>query len=392
METTTFSKRTATWTLLALAISAFAIGITEFIAVGVMPMLSTAFNLRLSTAGLTVSVYAAGIMVGAPLLTSLTSNLPRKQLLLAVMGMFIIGNTITGLAPSFAIMLIGRVIAAFAHGLFMSTATVIAASVVSADRRASAIATMFTGLTVATVTGVPLGTMIAQVASWRVAFGVIAGFGLLALIANWRLVPADLPQADGAKRGAFKRLLSDRQVMFGLVITALGYGASFPVYTYISALLNRLGFDDGKQVWLLLAYGVAVAIGNTLGGKWANHKPLHALAWMFGADLVIMLLLPFGLQNSATGLGLLLLMGLFAFMNVPGLQLFTMQAAEANHPADAPLASALNIAAFNVGIVLGSTLGGKLLDAFGLNATPFGGVLFAGLALIITAWLAKTEA
>lgn len=391
METTTFSKRSATWTLMALAISAFAIGITEFIAVGVMPMLVSAFDLKLSTAGLTVSVYAAGIMVGAPLLTAWTTGLPRKKLLLAVMGMFIIGNGLTAIAPSFPLMLVGRVIAAFAHGLFMSTATVIAASVVAENRRASAIATMFTGLTVATVTGVPLGTMIAQVASWRVAFLLIAAFGVLALFGNWILVPANLPQPSKTARGGFKRILMDRQVLAGLVITALGYGASFPVYTYISALLAQLGFYASARVIVLLVYGVAVAIGNTLGGKWANHKPLHALAWMFGADLLIMLVMPLGLGHLISGLILIMLMGLFAFMNVPGLQLFTMQSAEASHPEDAPLASALNIAAFNVGVMLGSFVGGKILDTFGLWATPFGGALFAALALLITLSLARKE-
>lgn len=228
------------------------------------------------------------------------------------MGMFIIGNGLTAIAPSFPLMLVGRVIAAFAHGLFMSTATVIAASVVSENRRASAIATMFTGLTVATVTGVPLGTMIAQVASWRVAFLLIAEFGVLALLGNWILVPANLPQPNQTARGGFKRILMDRQVVAGLVITALGYGASFPVYTYISALLAQLGFYGSARVIVLLVYGVAVAIGNTLGGKWANHKPLHALAWMFGADLLIMLVMPLGLGHLISGLILIMLMGLFA--------------------------------------------------------------------------------
>lgn len=389
METTTFSNRTATWTLIALAISAFAIGITEFIAVGVMPMLVTAFGIKLSTAGLTVSVYAAGIMIGAPLLTAITAGIPRKKLLFSVMSLFIIGNVVTATAPSFALMLAGRVIAAFAHGVFMATATVIAASVVAKNRRASAIATMFTGLTVATVTGVPFGTMIAQIASWRVAFLVIAGFGLLALLANWALVPKVLPQPIRPAPGAFKRLLTDRHVVAGLVITALGYGASFPVYTYISGILAQLGFDANHRVLLLLGYGIAVAIGNTLGGKWANHRPLPALAWMFGADLLIMLLMPWGLHHLISALILLGLMGLFAFMNVPGLQLFTMQAAEASHPEDAALASALNIAAFNVGIVLASSLGGKLLDRFDLVATPFGGAFFAGAALVITVILAR---
>lgn len=389
--TNTQASTSAKLTLLALALSAFAIGITEFIAVGVMPMLVTTFGIKLSTAGLTVSLYAAGITVGAPLLTALTGSMRRKHLLLAVMITFIIGNGLTAIAPSFTLLLVGRVIAAFAHGLFMSTATVIAASVVAADKRASAIATMFTGLTVATVTGVPLGTFIAQNATWRIAFTFIAAFGLLALLANWWLVPANLPQPSGTNAGGFLRLLREPRLVTGLLITALGYGASFPVYTYISAVLGKIGFTGQSQVWFLLLYGIMVAIGNTLGGRFANRRPLHALAWMFAADFAIMLFMPLGLVNSISGVIFILLMGLFAFMNVPGLQLFTMQVAEAKHPQDAQLASALNISAFNIGIVLGSTLGGRILDSFSLHVTPLGGALFAGLALLLTLYLARKE-
>jgi predicted MFS family arabinose efflux permease len=372
-----------------LALSAFAIGITEFIAVGVMPMLVTTFGISLSTAGLTVSLYAAGITVGAPLLTAVTTNLKRKQLLLSVMVTFIAGNALTAIAPNFAILLMGRVIAAFAHGLFMSTATVIAASVVSPMKRASAIATMFTGLTVATVTGVPIGTFIAQHATWRIAFLFIAVLGVLTLIANWQLVPATLPQPAASARGGFWRLLKEPRLLASLALTALGYGASFPVYTYISALLTKLGFDASIHVWLLLGYGIAVAIGNTLGGRWANHRPLTALSWMFAADLIVMLLMPLSLGHAASGILLIFLMGLFAFMNVPGLQLLTMQIAEDKHPEDAQLASALNISAFNVGIVLGSTLGGIILNHWGLTMTALGGALFAALALLISRLLAR---
>ncbi|GAA3602453.1 hypothetical protein GCM10022296_02600 [Secundilactobacillus similis DSM 23365 = JCM 2765] len=211
---------TATWTLLALALSAFAIGSTEFISVGVMPLIIKTFGISLSTAGLTVSIYAAG----APVLTSLTGRFERKTLLLAVMVTFIVGNLITATAPSFALLLFGRVIAALAHGLFMSVATVIAASVVPANRRASAIATMFTGLTVATVTGVPLGTFIGQHASWRMSFTVIAAIGFVALIASQILVPAKLPKPAMGQRGGFWRILKQKELLLGLIVTAIGYG------------------------------------------------------------------------------------------------------------------------------------------------------------------------
>ncbi|WP_390404251.1 MFS transporter [Lacticaseibacillus jixiensis] len=374
----------ASLTLLALAISAFAIGMTEFISVGVMPLIVNAFGVDLSTAGLTVSAYAAGIMVGAPLLTAATARLPRKQLLLAVMVTFVVGNLVTASAPSFAMLLIGRVIAALAHGLFMAVATVIAANVVTVDRRASAIATIFTGLTVATVTGVPLGTFIAQHASWRVAFGFIAALGLVALVTNSWLVPNDLPLPTPSARGGIGRLLRNPRIRAGLVITALGYGASFPVYTYLGAILTKQGWSSRASVWILLGYGAAVAVGNSLGGRLSNLQPLRALSGMFGGLTMLMLIMAWGIHDQVIGLVLVILLGLLAFMNVPGLQLLTMQIAEDELPADAQLASALNISGFNVGIMIGSFAGGQLLTHWGLWLTPLGGIAMGALALIAT--------
>ncbi len=198
------------------------------------------------------------------------------------------------------------------------------------------------------------------------------------------LVPNDLPRPLVGKRGGFIRLLRQPKIVAGLIITALGYGASFPIYTYMSAVLTRQGWGATASVIILLVYGLAVAIGNTLGGKLANRNPLQALATMFALVAGLMLIMAFGLGSHVFGLVLILIMGLFAFMNVPGLQLFTMQAAEETVPEDAQLASALNISAFNVGIVIGSFIGGRLLSTFGLLSTPIGGVLMAVAALIIT--------
>lgn len=391
MENTVVKTTRASWTLLALALSAFAIGMTEFISVGVMPLIVKSFGINLETAGLTVSIYAAGITVGAPLLTSITAKIARKKLLLMVMVTFIIGNLLTAVAPTFAILLVGRVIAAFAHGLFMAVATVIAASVVEENRRASAIAMMFTGLTVATVTGVPLGTFIAQHASWRVAFTVIAALGILALIGNAILVPNNLPQPVAGKKGAIGRLIREPQIVIGFIITGLGYGASFPVYTYMSAILIQQGWSASASVVILLVYGLAVAIGNTLGGRFANHRPLTALTWMFASLTGVMILMLIGLSNQIVGLILIFAMGFLAFMNVPGLQLFTMQVAESRLPDDTQIASALNIAAFNVGIMIGSFGGGQLLTHLGLFKTPIAGIIMGAAALILTLWLRRSK-
>ena len=305
----------------------FAIGSTEFISVGVMPLIIKTFHVSLATAGLTVSVYAASVMIWAPVFTSLTSRIPRKALLLSIMITFIIGNLITAIAPIFRILLSGRVVAAFAHGLFMSVATVIAASVVYPMKRASAIATMFTGLTVATVTGVPLGTFIGQHASWRISFVVIVVIGLIGLISNAILVPKELPMPAKIQRGSLMRMIKAPVVLLSLIVTADGYGVSFPVYSYMTTIIANQGWSESDSVIILIAYGLAVAVGNTVGGRVANAKPLKVLMMMFAAMIPMMLLMLVGLQAQIFGLILILIMGLLAFMNVPGLQLFTMQAA-----------------------------------------------------------------
>lgn len=378
----------ATLTLLALALSAFAIGSTEFISVGVMPLIVKTFGVSLSTASLTVSIYALGITVGAPLLTILTGRIARKKLLLAVMVTFIVGNLLTASAPYFSVLLIGRVIAAFAHGLFMSVATVIAANVVAEDRRASAIATMFTGLTVATVTGVPLGTFIGQHASWRMSFMVIATIGLIALLANLWLVPNDLPKPIASQPGGLWRILRQRELVLGLLMTAVGYGASFPVYTFLTTILAKNGWQATAIVVILIGYGLAVAVGNLLGGRWANRRPLRALTLMFVALTGLMVVALFGLGTHWFGLVVILVMGLLAFMNVPGLQLYTMQIAETKLPADTQLASALNISAFNIGVMLGSFSGSQIVAQFGLGWTPVAGIVM-GLVVLALIWVAQ---
>ncbi|KRM11740.1 MFS transporter [Paucilactobacillus suebicus] len=378
-------------TLLALAISAFAIGSTEFISVGVMPLIIKAFGISLSTAGLTVSMYAAGVMIGAPLLTTITAKIERKKLIMMIMMIFIFGNFVTAVAPTFQVLLAGRVIAALAHGLFMTVATVIAASVVPMDKRASAIATMFTGLTVATVTGVPLGTFIGDHASWRMSFVTIVIIGIIGLIADILLVPKELPMPAPTRRGSLVRIFRQPAILMSLLLTAIGYGASFPVYTFLTTILNKQGWDTSLVVILLIVYGVAVAIGNTLGGRLADTHTLRALFMMFFTLMIIMIAMLFMLNNHVMGLLLIILMGLLAFMNVPGLQLYTMQATEKYLPADVQMSSALNISAFNIGIMIGSSAGGQIATHAGLMITPIGGVVMALLALILVFGLMRLE-
>ena len=388
-ETQPVKTISPTLTLMALAISAFAIGITEFISVGLLPLISNSFGVGISTAGLTVSVYAMGITIGAPLMTLLTGRIPRKQLLIYTMLLFIIGNLISALAPTFGILLVGRVVASLAHGIFMTISSVIAANVVSPDKRASAIAIMFTGLTVATLTGVPLGTYIGNTFSWHASFYFITTVGIVSLVGNLLLVPSNLPLPGKSSVAGIGRILKNPLLLLVLLLTVVGYGSPYVIYTYLSPILTHMGFNSGAIVWLLLLYGVMVAIGNTIGGRLADRNPAKALLGMFVSLIVVYVLLILAFNSHWLGLIAVLIMGLFAFMNVPGLQVYIVQLAEKYTPNDVTMASALNISAFNLGITLGSLIGGQVTANLSLAATPYFSIGMAVITVGLNIWLIK---
>jgi predicted MFS family arabinose efflux permease len=387
-----FDKNRSTWALLALAVSAFAIGTTEFISVGLLPLISQDLHVSITTAGLTVSLYALGVTFGAPILTTLTSSIPRRTLLLWIMVTFILGNGIAAGATSVGMLLVGRVVAAFAHGVFMSIGSTIAADLVSEDRRASAISMMFSGLTVATVTGVPLGTFAGQQLGWRWAFVLIVVTGIIALIANAILIPSNLRKGTRTSfRDQFK-LVTNVPLLLMFIITALGYGGTFVVFTYLSPLLQDItGFTAGSVTVILLVYGLAIAAGNVIGGKAANRKPIVALFYMFILQAIVLFVLTFTAPFKIAGLITIILMGLFAFMNVPGLQLYVVMLAERYVPSAVDVASALNIAAFNAGIAMGAYFGGVITDSIGLRHTPWIGALMVLGAVVLTGWSRALE-
>ncbi|MEK5214346.1 MFS transporter [Psychrobacillus sp. FSL H8-0487] len=381
----TLDKNSSMFALLALAVSAFAIGTTEFISVGLLPLISKDLDISLTTAGLTVSLYALGVTVGAPVLTALTSRMPRKSLLLWIMIVFIIGNGIAASATSVTVLLIARVISAFSHGVFMSIGSTIAADLVPEDKRASAISIMFTGLTVATITGVPFGTFLGQQLGWRFAFIAIVVIGIIGFIANSILIPSDLRKGTRTSIQDHVKLITNSRLLLIFLITALGYGGTFVVFTYLSPLLQSVtGFKQGTIALILLVYGVAIAVGNMIGGKLANKNPIGSLFYMFIIQAIILLLLTFTAPFKVVGLITIILMGVFAFMNVPGLQVYVVMLAERYVPSAVDVASAMNIAAFNAGIAIGSYLGGIVADSIGLIHTAWIGSIMVMIAAILT--------
>ncbi|WP_045518335.1 MFS transporter [Neobacillus niacini] len=386
------NNKQSTFALLALAISAFAIGTTEFISVGLLPLIANDLEIPVTTAGLTVSLYALGVTFGAPILTSLTSSMSRKSLLLWIMVIFIIGNGLAASATSIGVLLVARVISALSHGIFMSIGSTIAADLVPENRRASAISIMFTGLTVATVTGVPFGTFIGQQFGWRIAFIIIIVVGVIALLANSILIPSTLRKGTISSFRDQIKLVTNGRLLLVFIITALGYGGTFVVFTYLSPILQEItGFNEGTVAAILLGYGIAIAIGNMIGGKVANKNPIKALFYMFIAQAVVLFILLFTAPFKMAGLVTIFLMGMLAFMNVPGLQVYVVMLAERYVPSAVDVASALNIAAFNAGIAIGSYLGGVITDSIGLIHTSWIGALMVIGAVILTGWSRKLE-
>jgi DHA1 family inner membrane transport protein len=372
--------------LFALTLSAFAIGTTEFVIVGLVPTIAQDLGVSLPSAGLLVSLYALGVAIGAPVLTALTGRWQRKNVLLAVMLLFVVGNLLAWMAPTYSSLITARILTGLAHGVFFSIGSTIATSLVPREKEASAIAIMFTGLTVALVTGVPLGTWIGQNFGWRATFMVVAALGLIALIGSALLVPKNLKQAPPARIAQQLSVLTQPRLLLVYAMTAVGYGGTFTAFTFLAPILEQVsGFESGAIGLIMLVYGVSVAVGNIWGGRMADRMgPIKALHIIFTALALVLLAFTFTAGNQIAAVITILIWGAFAFGNVPGLQVYVVQLAEKYTPQAVDVASGLNIAAFSVGIALGSILGGVVIERMTLMDTAWIGALIVALALVLT--------
>jgi DHA1 family inner membrane transport protein len=377
--------------LLALAISAFGIGTTEFVIMGLLPEVAADFGVSIPSAGLLISGYALGVVVGAPLLTALASRVPRKTVLVALMGLFIAGNVLSALAPSYGLLMTGRVVAALSHGAFFGVGSVVAASLVAPAKQASAIALMFTGLTVANVLGVPAGTALGQAFGWRSTFWVVSALGVIGAIGILALVPHQKPDPNAGLRGelaVFRR----PQVWLALAMTALGFAGVFASFTYIAPMMTEVaGFSSGAVTWLLVLFGAGLFAGNLLGGKAADRKLMPSLYVILAALALVLVAFVFTAHAKVPAAITIALFGAAGFATVPPLQARVMAKAE-GAPA---LASAANIAAFNLGNAGGAWLGGQAIES-GLGYTApnwIGAVLAAaGLAVALFSGLLDRKA
>ncbi|WEH16779.1 MFS transporter [Streptomyces sp. VNUA24] len=366
--------------LLALAIGAFGIGTTEFVIMGVLPEVAGEFGVSIPAAGFLVTGYALGVVFGAPLMTALGTRVSRKRMLMLLMGLFIVGNLLSTLAPTFSVMLLGRVVASLAHGAFFGIGAVVAAELVAPDRKAGALATMFSGLTVANVVGVPLGTLIGQSVGWRVTFAGVAALGVVGLLGIARLVP-DLPRPQDVRLRDELAAFRNVQVLLAMAMTVLGFGGVFAAITYIAPMMTHVaGFADSSVTGLLVLFGVGMVGGNLLGGKYADRALMPMLYVSLGALAVVLALFSFTAHDKTAAAVTVTLVGALGFATVPPLQKRVLDQA---HGAPT-LASAVNIGAFNLGNALAAWLGGLVIDAgLGYTAPNWVGAALAGSALVL---------
>lgn len=372
----------ATIGLLSLAISTFAIGTTEFVIVGLLPTVADDLHISISKAGTLISGYAIAIAVGTPVVTVLTGRIPKKALLLILMAVFTLGNAFSAIAGSYELLMISRVVTAVTHGVFMAIGAIVASNLVPETKKGTAISILFTGLTVATIVGVPLGTFIGQHFGWRATFVTITGFGLASLIINFFAVDKITRQDETPTLRDAGRLIKNPRIMMAFLMTAFGFGGTFTLFTYLSPILEQIsGYSAGAISILLLIYGVALAIGNIIGGRSANRHPVKALRWIFLIQGVVLLLQMWLLPNHILSVLSVIILGFCAFMMSPGVQAYIVTLAEKLVPSAKDIASALNISAFNVGIAAGSALGGVAVNYLTYLDTAWIGAVMVGLAL-----------
>lgn len=354
--------------LLVLALSAFAIGTTEFVIMGLLPEVAGDLGVSIPGAGWLVTGYALGVAIGAPFMALATASWPRKASLLTLMSIFIAGNLFCALASDYQMLMLARVITALCHGAFFGIGSVVAASLVPANRRASAVALMFTGLTLANVLGVPLGTALGQYAGWRSTFWAVTLIGVIALIGLWRVLPnkTDEAKADFASE---VRALRGAGLWLALSTTVLFSAAMFALFTYIAPLLGEVtGVSPSGVTWTLLLIGLGLTLGNVLGGRLADRS-LKATLFSWTSQALIPAEITLFLWATA------------AFAAVPALQVNVVA-----FGSGAPnLVSTLNIGAFNLGNALGAWVGGLVIaEGFGLTRVPLAAAALAVLALLAT--------
>lgn len=366
--------------LLALAIGAFAIGTTEFSPMGFLPQIAENLNISIPTAGMLITAYALGVMIGAPIMTLWFGQFSRRKALILAMAIFTIGNILAAIVPNYWGLMAARILTSLNHGVFFGIGSIVAISVVPKDKQASAVATMFMGLTIANIGGVPFATWVGQNIGWRMSFAAIAILGIITMFSLWKALPeGTVGQRPNVK--AELQVLTRKPVLLALLTTVLSSGAMFTLYTYIAPMLQNITHASPMFITgMLVLIGIGFSIGNHLGGKFADRSLTKTLTGFLILILVMMLIFPILAQTQIGAAIALVIWGTATFAVVPPLQMRVMSVA---HEASG-LASSVNIGAFNLGNALGAAAGGAVLSlGMSYAAVSMVGAFLAALGLVL---------
>lgn len=390
------SQRGVLAALLSMMLGGFAIGTAEYASVGVLPQIAHDFGINLARAGLVVSGYALGVGFGSPILAALTGNLSRKTLMLAVMALFVLANATAALSTNYAFLIVARIVSALPHGIFFGVGAAIAASFVAEDRRASAVAIVFGGLTIAVAAGVPMATLIGQRLGWAMSYGFVSAVALVSLVAMAVTLPRKIDIAPAGGLIEQVRVLSSGRLLIAFGMNFCAWGGTFVAFAYLPSILADItGFSPDGVTWMLALYGASVIVGNVLGGRVSAKAVLPALVLMLGAQATALLIFTFTAPSELGSILTLGVLGALMFCNIPALALYVVQLAQRHRPNNVDIASTINVSAANAGIALGAFIGGVVADShLGLGATPWVGAVMVGVGLMLTllsGWLDRRQ-
>ncbi|NML19415.1 MFS transporter [Pseudoflavitalea sp. G-6-1-2] len=368
----------------ALTFCVFGFGTAEFVSVGLLPTIAADLSVPVSYTGLLVTMYALGIAVGGPLLTAITGSIERKKLLITALLLFVFGNLIAYFSSNIYTLLISRAITGATNGLFLAHAVVMASNMVEGNKKATAISLVFSGLMIATVVGAPAGTYLGTHFGWHATFLAIIIWTLAGLIGLIFVLPTQPKPVAALRLGDIPVVFKNTSVLIILLANIFAYTGTFVLFTYISPVLKNItGFSENLINLVLLIFGVGVALGNFAGGRLSDRKPSKTLVYLFLFHAIVLFILSFVLGSKPLVFALVLILGFLAYGNVPALQLLAVQLSEKHKPGSGGIASAVNVSAFNVGVILGSLIGGAIINSYSLNTTPWVGGVFVLIALLL---------
>lgn len=371
------------WQAIVFVLVAFMLGCNEFIVVGVLSDIAQEFHVSVSLVGYLVTIFATVYAVSTPFITILTNRFSRYKTLMVLMFIFLVGNTLSGLAMNFTVLLLSRVLTAVVAGAIISLIMTFASAIAPREKRANLVSWIFAGFSIASVFGVPIGTAISTAYSWHDAFYLITVISLVTcLLLGW-LLPKQVEQVQGSIKNQLV-LLADKRIYLGIALVLFTAATMYAYYTYIRPILTTgLGFSTTSLNWLLFLIGIMNILCNRFSGMLAERNGLRVMPRFYVADIVLLLLLPWGMNSKLIGLGILLILTLIVTILNSPIQIHFLNIAEREYPQSTVLASSLNSIFFNFGISLGSATASGMLGVVGLRHISWSAAVFAATSLVL---------